>query len=534
VKCDETKPHCQKCSRFGRKCGGYLSPTRQKPKVVIPGIRTHTHTPDSQATSLPDLLRQPVEAIPLSNDLEARYFRIFQEQTAPELAGAFHLSLWDGLVLQASRNEPFARHAVVALGALNMSYKAQLYETNSVLPLHSPPPEEHHRFALLQYDKAVMYMRSTIFDIDRDLWKALLSCLFVYCFESFQGRKDLAMAHAQSGQKLLQDRITSRMVRKEKSCILDIDIIQAFARLDLLLMTAYDTRTRASHSSFSYTKCTLLSEMPSTFKTIATAKAYLELLMRKIGHFLASALGFRDCRDPNWLGMEVPDEPQETQTDLQFGLSIYCYQGTVVPPAYRLQHAERTADLRRWCAAFEPLAREAQAAGEDSDIWLAMARLQIHSRIMKILLAGGLFTSEICYDDYLPDFKAIVSYALHILENEAKMKQASFNFDLSIIQPVGFVGLCCRDWKVRREALRILKMETLKKEVFWERGMLEAQARFVMETEEERLRFGELIPEENRARLFSVSKDEVRRCASVKILLNKGGKRVVRAKLIKW
>jgi hypothetical protein len=153
---------------------------------------------------------------------------------------------------------------------------------------------------------------------------------------------------------------------------------------------------------------------------------------------------------------------------------------------------------------------------------------------MKILLAGGLFTSEMCYDDYLCDFKAIVSYALRILENEAKMKEASFNFDLSIIQPVGFVGLCCRDWKVRREALRILKMESLKKEVFWERGMLEAQARFVMETEEEGLRFGEVIPEERRARLFRVSKDEVRRCASVKILLNKGGKGVVRAKLIKW
>jgi hypothetical protein len=63
---------------------------------------------------------------------------------------------------------------------------------------------------------------------------------------------------------------------------------------------------------------------------------------------------------------------------------------------------------------------------------------------------------------------------------------------------------------------------------------LEAQARFVMETEEEGLRFGEVIPEEWRARIFSVSKDEVRGCASVKILLNKGGKGVVRAKLIKW
>jgi hypothetical protein len=136
--------------------------------VENPGLKTHTNTSNSQATYLPDLLRQPVEAIPLSNDLEACYFRIFQEQTALELAGAFHLSLWDGLVLQASRDEPFARHAVVALGALNMFYKAQPHGDNSILTAHSPTPDEHRRFALLQYDKAVMYMRSTISDINRD------------------------------------------------------------------------------------------------------------------------------------------------------------------------------------------------------------------------------------------------------------------------------------------------------------------------------------------------------------------------------
>jgi hypothetical protein len=492
---------------------------------------------DGQITSLlplilSDIVRQPVEAIPLGNDREARFFRIFQERTSHELAGAFHLSLWYRLVLQASRDEPFARHAIVALAALNMAYKARALKSKPDSPTTFGDPDEHHSFALAQYDKALKYMRTTISDPCRDLWKALLSCLLVYCFESFQGRKDLAITQAQTGQRLLQDRMNSRIVSKERGCILEIDIISAFVRLDLLLLTAFDTRSRALHGGFSYVECVLLSKMPSTFKDIATANMYLELLIQKIGHFLAAALGFQGPSDPS---EEIPMDLRETLTNMGFGLSVYCYQGIAF--TFLSQHRELTAKLNRWVATFELLAEKDDEANKDSARRLAMARLHIHYRVMKIVLAATMSDSEMVYDDYLPGLQAVVSYALPIIEHEAKVPEASFNFDLSIIAPLGFIAMRCRDWEVRREALRILGMETLKSEVFWERGMLLGLAKVLMETEEQGLGFGEKIPEERRARVLSVKKDESGSCASVKIILGnrcQGERAVVRTKLIRW
>ena len=168
----------------------------------------------------------------------------------------------------------------------------------------------------------------------------MLSCLFIYCFESFQGREHVAISHTQSGQKLLQDRIVyqtrlknqrSKVASSSKTRVLDIDLIHAFAHLDLLVLTSIDTRSAAEHSRFEYEGCTTLSEMPSVFRTIADAKIHIELLMRKIGHFMASSLG---SLDPTSLMTEPIDEPGETNVKMRFGTSIYTYQGAGLLPAH--------------------------------------------------------------------------------------------------------------------------------------------------------------------------------------------------------
>ncbi|KAH8817251.1 hypothetical protein F5884DRAFT_722252 [Xylogone sp. PMI_703] len=537
VKCDETKPYCQNCTRFGRKCGGYLPHTLRKPKKLVykPQDRDRDPLPKTQAKSgLRNPLRPP-GTVQLKSELEARYFHIFEKQTSGELSGPFQLSLWTRSVLLACQNEPFASHAVVALAALNVSYKSQLQWGSTGLPVHSENLDEHQRFALAQYDKAVRYMRLSIADPNRDLRKVLLSCLLIYCFESFQGRRDLAISQAQSGHKLFQDRIIystrskgRRCPSSSYTCPLEIDIIRGFARLDLLLLTTIDTRSPAQHSEFiEYEGCTLLPGMPSVFRSIADAKIYIDLLMREVGHFMASALSSYNAAAVNG---EWEDTPHNTQAQIWFGSSIYSYQGAVLSPEHHFHHSEYTAYLRRWLAAFEPLVQKAFAPYENSDIWYPMARLQIHARVMKILLAGTLFTSESSYDRFLPDFKIVVAFASRIVRRQ----QPSFSFDLSLIPEIGIVALRCRDWKVRREALELLKQPSFHRDVFWDKDMLEALARAVMETEEEGLRFGTVIPEARRARMWSVTTDEVGRYANVKMLLNTEKGSLIKDKDISW
>lgn len=535
MKCDETKPYCQKCTRFGRRCGGYLSNILQEPKTPVSKSQKRDPPLKSQPSLSLGTQLQPPGTVRLKDKLEARYFRVFVEQTSSELSGIFQLSFWNRFVLQSCRDEPFARYAVVALAALNVSYKYHLQWGNAVLPAFLKTPDEHQRFALTQYDKAVRCMRLSISDPNRDLWKALLSCLLVYCFEGFQGRRDLAMSHAQSGQKLFQDRIIYQArlksevsISSSRTCSLDVEVIRAFARLDLLLLTTLDTRSPAEHRKFiEYEGCTPLPEIPSIFRSMSDAKIYIDLLMRKIGHFMASALS---CRSHTLLGGELENRPCNTQAQIQFGSNIYSYQGAVLSPDHHFHHSEYTDHLRRWFVAFEPLIQSGYVASEDSDIWYAMSRLQIHARIVKILLAGILFSSEISYDRFLPDFKVVVAFASRIVQRQ----QPSFNFDLSIIPEIGIVGLRCRDWKVRREALKILKQPNFQREVFWDKYMLEAVTKVVMEIEEKGLEFGAEIPEVRRAKMWSVAADEVERRANVKILLNTEEGSVIREQDIRW
>jgi hypothetical protein len=70
--------------------------------------------------------------------------------------------------------------------------------------------------------------------------------------------------------------------------------------------------------------------------------------------------------------------------------------------------------------------------------------------------------------------------------------------------------------------------------MFWDKDMLEAQARAVMDIEEDGLRFGELIPERRRVRIFSVTMGKVGRSANTRILQNVGKGLVVKEKVTKW
>ena len=67
------------------------------------------------------------------------YFKVFQDRAALELSGYFDTDFWGRTMLQICHKEEFARHAVIALGALS--------ETMDVVrTVHmsgaSPPPNE--------------------------------------------------------------------------------------------------------------------------------------------------------------------------------------------------------------------------------------------------------------------------------------------------------------------------------------------------------------------------------------------------------
>jgi hypothetical protein len=55
------------------------------------------------------------------NEQERQYFKIFSNETADQLSGYFETELWNRLVLQACESSSSIRHAVIAIGTLDLN-----------------------------------------------------------------------------------------------------------------------------------------------------------------------------------------------------------------------------------------------------------------------------------------------------------------------------------------------------------------------------------------------------------------------------
>ena len=149
--------------------------------LLAPRSMSNSHILDEQGSYIPrlELHRQPSQSLFNSSD-EARYFEVFQTKASSELAGFFDVEIWSHLVPQISHAESFARHALIALGAL---YK-HLHRKRSV-------EKKHHDFALWHYGRALRVMRESVGTLDGirkgddySLRNALFGCLLTLCFES--------------------------------------------------------------------------------------------------------------------------------------------------------------------------------------------------------------------------------------------------------------------------------------------------------------------------------------------------------------
>jgi hypothetical protein len=111
------------------------------------------------------------------SEQEVRCFRIFCEETAPQIGGPFKTSLWERLIPQTSDMVPFVRNAMVAIRALSkVSRDARKLQPNSPDGKGNHHLELKHQYALKQYDKALKGVRKAIADGQQDLRNALIAC----------------------------------------------------------------------------------------------------------------------------------------------------------------------------------------------------------------------------------------------------------------------------------------------------------------------------------------------------------------------
>lgn len=153
VKCDETKPQCLRCQRFGVVCDGYPSSKPEKTDQV----QVLTSTADEGSSSLSWAI--PSKLI-FETDAERMYFMRYQTNVMPKFGGTIQEKFFTSVLLRACHEEPFVADIAMAMGALSLPEAGveNIPGNETVLARN----REHSIFALERYQRALKSVRESL------------------------------------------------------------------------------------------------------------------------------------------------------------------------------------------------------------------------------------------------------------------------------------------------------------------------------------------------------------------------------------
>jgi hypothetical protein len=498
VKCDESKPSCLRCQKLDLTCT-YPGPQPKKPEFKKP-IRQ---------LLLPSVLSEPSEAL-FGNQEEWKYFQLFRSEAVGELVGFFEQPLWDRLILQACHTEVFVREAVVAISASRIARSAKAGQMGVSM---NPVVARHREAALLHYGKAIRKINDDLSMTRRgesegaSLRRVLIACLLVCCLEGMWGNSFNALAHAKSGLHLLRMWVEKNPhVKKERvgthspsPDVVEDEIVQAFARLDIQMLTFIDVRTAEEHAVMVDEGKETIEKMPARFSFLEEARVYFELISRRSMHFMQVAV--RALADGQKAGLDtatvtaVENSPLYSwvKAGMPFGQKVsstqaYYYQAT------QKKYAE---ELELWYQAFQPLYERIQRK-KVVKVDIAAHLLFVNFVAMDIILATCLYMDNMCFDEHLEKFRAIVEVS-KIIVAAKQSRRFSFSFDSGVTPWLSAVCKWCRDRTLRREAIQLLRA-VASQEGVWDSLMIAEIGECMMKLEENGVET-EDIPEEARVRL---------------------------------
>ncbi|PYI03917.1 hypothetical protein BO78DRAFT_471685 [Aspergillus sclerotiicarbonarius CBS 121057] len=366
---------------------------------------------------------------------ERRCFTYFQTHSVPRMVGFFDSELWQRLVLQMSQAETAVCHAAVALGALHEDSEAR------GMPLQKVDLDRnnHHRFALEQYSKAIAALQRRLQSNDPQARLAVLMCCVTFIFfEYLQGNRGKAFAHLQNGLHVLANHkgeeartlVMSKVLHQPANgSATEKALLRAFAQLD-----AQSVHFRVSGSVTTlgaqngYLAADLLDQEFS-FNS-------LEEVKDKLDPFASIVFRFRTTCRPLL---------RNPTTDI-FHLSI--------------QHQKIRTQLMNHISAFEAfMSRLPPTKTTTPKEARSINMIRLHHLILIVDLETMLSLSELIYDSFLPQFQTFVDLCDRIITSmraEYGKDLSKIVTDMGVIAPLGWTSLRCRDLPTRQRALRLL------------------------------------------------------------------------------
>ena len=406
VKCDEGKPNCVRCSSTGRKCDGYpvKSVTR---KEICDEFRRNT--------TFRALLK--VQSHGFESNRECQVFDYFRLMTASRSGLFFGSEFWTGRVLQISHEDTAIRHAVLALGALQL-------ERESGGPLAR---NKHCGFALQSYTQAVAHTSRLLSTSGKDnLEKGLVACILFVCYESLQGHYPMAQMHLQNGLRILSE-ANKKPTWSDKTGGQEIpdDILHAFARLDLQAMSLSESSSPYPFAN-SFRRIKLPEPVPLQFSSLAEAQYHL-------------------FEHTKWLFLlgEILETSEPTKIQELLLSRLGC-----------------DAELARWLIALDSFLEKSRHNGTwTHELQYAYNLLQVYHGITVAFCKPFSSDSELFFDQHYLQFHRMLDLLESITSATSSVQggqQPLFSFELGVVLPLFIISTKCRDPKLRRRAIALL------------------------------------------------------------------------------
>ena len=453
IKCDESRPHCQRCRSFGVICDGF-TPKSGGTAAPMSERRVFAHLRPKPQLQLP---RCAISAVRFENEQELRFFRLFQQETASkiQIAGPLKSSLWGRLVPQTSESKPFVRHAMIAIAAMSkFSRDARNLQLLGQDGGQNESLNWERQYALKHYGKALKGIRDASAHGEHDLRTSLIACLLVFCFEVLQGSERHARSLALSGLSLFHQWDSKRNMKSTAQyrslLMLDVELLSAFVSLDIQVLFFPDDRPLSMHQQIIDATTETLKTMPSKFARLEEANCFWQVIIRRGLHVKAKAESYRLAAELRSGPGSLPQSADLPTGHLRFS------QLKQYSPEIERECQICITDIYKWTKAASEVF--GHVTRTDHNWTVIAALLQIHAKATLIVLAGMTFTDETSFDVFLPDFRAITNLAVSIHPQlvESSKKSGIHHVDLGIIPALYLVGARCRDKIVRARAIDLL------------------------------------------------------------------------------
>lgn len=480
VKCDEQKPICFNCQKRNRECvyGIVESQTSQ---------RAGTPNRNSEWTDSAVLPYRNYRAEPISGNVspysshepaEVAALQFFVSNVGKDLAGHFTDEVWCNVFPRIAQHEPVVWHATVAVSMLDTSLR---------LDKSSDGSSQSVSAALGHYGKAIQELNTRIAAVDgsscRDV--VLISCLLFAVFECLRNDLSQALKHISGGTKLLME-WTNDAESKDKEIVGMYVDRKALLPIYLALDSSAVQMAVVGFRDFTCLPA-IISSISRSFSTVDEAHVALSSIFNRMGrwaHWTEPCTGVGKPPPASWVA--------EQQIILQ-------------------------ENLDEWDVSFESLS-------ESHRVQSAGLLLRVHRTVMQIFFdkcKSG--QGEMEFDKSTAQFEKAVECAEMYLGQTTRTKQTyqhptrpgrSFTTAMDIVLSLFTITAKCRDSKLRRRALKMLKTCN-RKEGIWDSYRCALVAEKIVELEERGADPDGFIPESARVFEMDVHVDDEQHSSTI-------------------